>query len=304
LLLYRPTTGWIQFAEHGSFVTRTGERYLNPVIGCRSACAYCFLRAHPAGLRPLRVHVGIDELIGEIIADADSSIDLPLYCTGELADSLGDADILPVGAILASYFASHTRARLELRTKSGSVEQLLEIAHGGRTTVAFSMSPQIQIDHSEPGTASLADRIRAAAACQRAGYPVALKLEPIILLRDWRAAYAAMMNLLASQLELERLEHVSLGCLRWSPQLGANPTFSKRYKHELQDAQWMEYRPGTVNGTLPDHVRADAYQWVIGQLRDRGFAGQVWLGLETEAFAQGLEPFAAAKASTMLEAVQ
>jgi DNA repair photolyase len=289
LVLCEPEMGWISAAEHGTLAVRPGERYLNPIAGCRSSCTYCFLRASGTGLQPLRLHVGIDSLFTAIERDARSPDGSPkLYCTGELADSLGDADIFPVAALLAAFFSTRTDARLELRTKSDRVEQLLTIPHGGRTTVAFTLSPQQQIDRFEPGTATLAARVRAANRCQAAGYPIAFKLEPVLLLDGWREAYRAMLDAVAAELDMGAVEHASVGCLRWSEALGTLPAFAKSHGEALDGGTWIEYRPGSRNGTLARETRLDVYRWMKDELQSRGFGGMLWWSLEEPELVQTL----------------
>lgn len=280
-VMVKPETGWITVAEHGLLATRKGERYLNPIAGCRSSCTYCYLRARPRGLRPLRVYVGVDALLdatdSEVRAAAGGS---RLFCTGELADSLSESDIYPIGAILANHFGRYQRARLELRTKSDRIDALLGADHQGRTTVAFSMSPQANVDAHEPGTASLADRLAAAVRCQRAGYAVAFKFEPIIVSAGWQILYGEMFERIGSRVDVSRIEHVSVGCLRWSEQLMKVPTFARRYAAEIRNGAWIEYRPGMFNGTVDYAERLATYEWIRGRIRGCGISGPIWWSLE------------------------
>ena len=191
LVAHAPSMGWLTVAEHGVLATRPGERYVNPIVGCNSACTYCYLRGQDVGLRPVRLHVGLDSLLAALQADLDAAGPgvRRLYCTGELADSLADAELFPVGALLADFFATKPDATLELRTKSRNVDDLLTVKHNSKTTVSFSLAPQALIDRHEPGTASFDERIEAARRCQVAGYPIAFKLEPLLVSSEWKELY-------------------------------------------------------------------------------------------------------------------
>src|SRR5581483_10099146 len=105
LVLWTPSMGWITSAEHGVFFVRDGEHYLNPIVGCQFGCTYCYLMARPHGRLPLRLHVGVKELIDALDKHLENrnSGPSPLFCTGELADSLAELDLYPVAAILAVY---------------------------------------------------------------------------------------------------------------------------------------------------------------------------------------------------------
>lgn len=280
LVLNTPRMGWLKKAEHGLLASRHGEWYLNPIVGCGFGCTYCYLLAYPHGRLPLRLHVAASELIHSIDSCmAREGPDL-LFSSGELADSLADAGLYPIGAILAEAFADRSDGRLELRTKSARVDELLPINHSGRTTVAFSVAPTEHVKKFEPGTASLADRMSAARKCQCAGYPVALKFEPLILTRNWKQCYADAIALIGRTIDLAEVDHVSVGCLRWSKELGLQQAFARQYAETITNGTQIEYRPGMFNGTLNRNDRLTAYQWMNNVLRDAGFDGQIWWSLE------------------------
>lgn len=282
LVLLAPSLGWITPVEYGTLASRLGEHYLNPIMGCQSSCTYCFLRARPGGLRPLRFHVGVNAMlfaIEERLAQVKPG-QAALFSTGELADSLGDAELYPVAAILTDYFSRSTKAHLELRTKSNKVQGLLNVEHRGRTRVSFSISPQTHIDVYEPGTASLIERVEAGRLCQQAGYPIALKLEPLHLTEAWQQEYEEVIALIVKYIDISQLHHVSIGCLRWSKRLKDVPTFAKVYASIVEQSEWIEYRPGIFNGTVPRKDRFNAYNWMRQLLRRHRFAGSIWWSLE------------------------
>lgn len=285
-VLYAPSTGWITPAEHGILFDRPGERYLHPILGCRSSCTYCYLRGMSVGLRPLRLHVGVDDLLRTL--EQDIRIHRPdgglIYCSGEFADSLSDADLFPVGAILAEYFgeqyAGRRDVRLELRTKSDQVGALLKVEHRGQTTVAFSITPPEHIATYEINTCSFQDRIEAAGRCGDAGYPVAFKMEPVILSANWQTWYAAAFQQIAIRMDPSRIHHVSIGCLRWSEALAEAPPFAQLYAEEIRRSTSIEYRPGVFNSTRPREERVAAYDWMRKTLRENGMTAPIVWALE------------------------
>ena len=275
-----PAGGWVKRAEHGLLADRIGERYLNPIEGCQSGCTYCYLRSRPLGLHPIRLNVATDQFFNAITEDLGDGNDARIYCTGELADSLAEIEIYPIAALLARYFNRNGNARLELRTKSDCVDPLLSIDHGGKTTIAFSIAPQANVEAYEPGTASLLQRVAAASRCQAAGYPIALKFEPIIMTPDWQTAYTDALDLICSTVRVAELDHVSIGCLRWSERLAATPTFAKRHQDAIAAGTWIEYRPGIFNATVRKDERIEVYDWLRVQMRRRRISAPIWWSLE------------------------
>ena len=281
-ILSIPTTGWIAKADFGLLASRTNEYYLHPIVGCRFGCTYCYLLAMPHGRRPLRLYVATDDLLKSIDHKLKerSAGERTLFCTGELADSLAELDIYPVAAVLTEFFAHRTDARLELRTKSENVDRLLPLDHKGNTTVAFSIAPQENITEYEPGTASLSQRIQSARKCQLAEYPVAFKFEPLILTPNWRELYQETFRFIAANVDVTRIEHVSVGCLRWSKGLSEMSVFAKRHGSTVECGTWIEYGPSQFNGTVRRSDRLFAYELMRQMLREHGIVAPIWWSLE------------------------
>jgi spore photoproduct lyase len=282
-VFYAPSAGWITKAEHGSLAVRRNEYYLHPVIGCVMGCTYCYLQALPTKRLPVRLFVGIASLLADVRALLGSTplVEGPLlFCTGELADSLRDASLYPIASVLVQFFATQDCGRLELRTKSSTVESLLQVPHNGRTTVAFSLAPHPAMMRFEPGTASVQQRLLAAELCRQAGYPIAFKFEPLFLYSGWEAEYDVLLKQAATLIGLANLDHVSIGCLRWGEQLGELPLFQRDYEAELQRGVPIQYRARRRNFTLPRSERLMAYQTFRTMLLRHGFSGPIAWSLE------------------------
>lgn len=282
-LLPRPELGWCSKASHGTLAVRPNEYYLHPVMGCRAYCTYCYLGGREFGRRPLRFHVLVDELYSELAGRSlDRETGTPLYCTGELADSLMDADLFPVGAALAERFSVGDIGRLELRTKSADVSSLLQVNHAGRTVVSFSISPAEYVRRYEPGTASLDERLRAARALAMYGYKIAMKFEPILLREDWESAYQELFFEVRRALDPLGLEHVSVGVLRWNSQLQQSAVFKRNHEVDMANGAWINYRPGNPNGTISRTTRVQAYRRVRTMLERAEINCPIWWSLEEE----------------------
>lgn len=78
----------------------------------------------------------------------------------------------------------------------------------------------------------------------------------------------------------EAIEHISIGCLRWSDELAAVPIFAKRHASTIESGTWIEYREGVNNGTVAFSEWVAAYDWMRELLRKYGIDAPIWWSLE------------------------
>ena len=148
-----------------------GYYVINALTNCPMDCSYCVLQGY-LNNPFLTLYSNLDELIQEIdLFLSGHSQSFFRLGTGELSDSLALDSIIPLSQVLIPFFAGRQDGILELKTKSAEVDQLLNLNHGGKTVISWSLNPIPIIEEEEMGTASLKDRIDAAVKCQQRGYP-------------------------------------------------------------------------------------------------------------------------------------
>ena len=88
--------------------------------------------------------------------------------------------------LLVDLFARQENRHLELYVgKSDIVDFMLDYDHKGHTVCCWSLSHDSQARLVEPRTASMEARLAAARKCQEAGYPVRIRLSPMIPMVGW-----------------------------------------------------------------------------------------------------------------------
>ncbi|MFQ6672716.1 MAG: spore photoproduct lyase family protein, partial [Candidatus Tectimicrobiota bacterium] len=185
--------------------------------------------------------------------------------TGELADSLALEEATGWSARLVRHIAGKPNALLELKTKTALVEPLLDLDHAGRTVVAWSLNPEGIVQQEELKTASLEDRLAAAARAQSAGYLVAFHFDPLVHYPGWESGYRAVVARLAEAVDPRRVAWVSLGGLRFLP--GLKAVIKARFpKSRLPAGEFIEGQDGKLRYLAP--VRAAMYRAVAGWLKD------------------------------------
>jgi spore photoproduct lyase len=133
---------------------------------------------------------------------------------GEMLDSLALDHITNLTRMLIQFFSGFSRGFLMLLTKSSNIDNLLATKPDNQTIVSWSPNSKYAIDTFEPGTVSLAERLKAARLCQEHGYRIRFRIDPGILHPDWQAGYA---DIIQKALAAIRPENITLGMLRLLP---------------------------------------------------------------------------------------
>lgn len=225
LLLTRNKGAFLKSCPGTRAYTCCGYQILHIGSYCTMDCSYCILQSyfHPPILRYFVNHE-------DLMAELDRAIGRPgiqRMGTGEFTDSLIWEGWSDLTQRLVHRFASQTRAVLELKTKTTSVDHLRGLAHNRKTILAWSLNTPEIIAGQERGSASLKARLRAAARCQSWGYPLAFHFDPIIIYPGCEKDYLRVLDALFSLISADGIVWISLGTFRFMPAL--KPIIEKRF---------------------------------------------------------------------------
>jgi spore photoproduct lyase len=195
---------------------RCGYRVFTPAFQCPFGCTYCFLRLY-APDAPLTLYANLEDAEAELAAAARKWEGSVRVGTGQFADSLALDPWTGHARWLLDLFERLPGVQLELKTKSARVEALLDRRPPPNAVAAWSVNPPERIASDEPGSATLAERLEAAAAAARAGYRVGFHFDPVVAEEGWEAAYRGVIGALFEAVEPSRVAWVSLGTLRFPP---------------------------------------------------------------------------------------
>ena len=135
--------------------------------------------------------------------------------TGEHSDSLALDHILSINEHVIRFFAKLPNALLELKTKSKHVEHLLDLPHGGKSVISWSVNPEAIVAQEEHKTARLNERLEAARKVSDAGYKVAFHFDPMIHYPEWEKGYQELVEQIFDLVPPDRISWISLGALRY-----------------------------------------------------------------------------------------
>jgi len=222
--------------------------------GCPYQCTYCYLQGTFKGKTNPVVFSNIDKLFKELevwLKDPNPKI----LNTGELTDSL--AVTRKVIVKLIERFAKQEKHKLLIVTKSDKVDEILKLNHNQQTIVSFSLNPNRISEKFEVGAPPTQKRLEALWRCLEAGYPIRVRIDPMIPVYDWENAYKELA------LEVNKLkpERITLGSLRFYPFVKA---FSRRDKsvfgfafEKCIDGRWR----------LPQTLRLKMYKFMLKNLK-------------------------------------
>ncbi len=188
---------------------------LDVAAGCDLGCTYCILQGYldsPIITQYCNIHDMWTELETTFEKRANAFFRIG---TGELSDSLTFDPMTGLAADLVTFFSAKTNAIIELKSKNVHVESLLDLDHGRRTVMAWSMNSAAITNSEEGRAASLDERLRAAKEVQAAGYRLAFHFDPMIDHDNWRDGYRETVDKIFRVIKPENIAWMSLGALRY-----------------------------------------------------------------------------------------
>lgn len=239
---------------------------LNIGMNCPMDCVYCILQAYLNNPH-LSFFVNIEDMFAEInAAFAAEPERFWRIGTGEFTDSMAIDRLTGLAPLLVDFMADKKQAVLELKTKSAAIEHLEGLNHQGRTVVAWSLNSPTIMAREELRTATLTERLAAAAQCAQWGYKLAFHFDPIIYHPGWQQGYSETIAQLFTTVPKEAIAWISMGALRFLPNLkkiAVNRFPHSRFFHE-------EFVIGLDNKSRYfRQLRVDLYRHLYAQLQKR-----------------------------------
>jgi spore photoproduct lyase len=160
--------------------------------------------------------------------------------TGELSDSLTFDHLNEQSRDLVKFFSTRKNAILELKTKNTTIDHFINVRHNRHTVVSWSLNSEKIARTDEKKSPSVEERIRVADQVQRAGFLLGFHFDPLITHIEWEDEYRLILDRLFSKIKPENIAWISLGALRYPPQLDE----IIRQNHPESDIVLGELLPG------------------------------------------------------------
>lgn len=248
---------------------------IQSAVGCPFDCTYCPYTTFVCA------RLDVEALVEQVTRLASTRRTQTLFKLNNRTDTLGLEPEYSLAPALIERFAALPGKYLMLYTKGDRVDHLLDLDHRGKTIASFTLTPAPVAALLEPGAPPPAARIEAIGRLAAAGYPIRVRLSPIVPVRDWRAAYQA---LIARLLEVAHPEMVTL----WTLSMIELPELFRIVPESVLDPVALavcraavEQMRGQKGAPLPPVLRAEIYRTIARELRTSAPATLVSLCLES-----------------------
>jgi spore photoproduct lyase len=221
--LQKETPCLILAKKYGKFIHSIPEEfgigfdhhyYFSTTINCPFDCRYCFLQ----GLNKSSHYViFINDL------DFKSAISAEIaknphqtyaFFSGYDADSLALDSLSNFTYEYLPFFEQFSNAICEVRTKSVMIRPLLELKTIQNTLVAYTLNPQEIIERDEKKTPFLKARLQAIQKLQQAGYKIALRFDPMMVIENALSIYQQFFQQVFQEIDPNGIHSVTIGSFR------------------------------------------------------------------------------------------
>ena len=243
--------------------TCCGYQILHIGTFCTMDCSYCILQTyfHPP---VLQYFVNHDDLFSEL-DNLFLKKSITRIGTGEFTDSMIWEMWTDLSSRLVPKFSEQSRAVLELKTKTTAIDGLKRLGHNRKTIVAWSLNTDRVIRNEEFHTASLSERLRAAAKCESWGYPLGFHFDPMFIYDGCEKEYREVVERLFSHVSSKNIVWISIGAFRFMPSLKS--IIQKRFpESKIIYGEFISGLDGKMRYFKP--LRIELYRKMVSWIRE------------------------------------
>lgn len=240
--------------------------YFSHLLNCPFDCRYCFLQGMFASANYV-LFVNYEAFFDELATTCATHVAPVHVFSGYDCDSLALEPLTGFAAFFLERITQIENATIELRTKSTQIRSLLNLEPHSQAIVAMSLSPQAIVTAFEHGTPKLSDRVQALAKLAEHGWPIGLRIDPIVASPNMLDDYEAFFESVFAVLKPQTLHSVTLGALRLPRGFAKRmfklypdePLFATPYRNvgDILVHEHSESRRGSIESLLRRYVPED-----------------------------------------------
>ena len=136
------------------------------------------------------------------------------FYSGYDCDSLAFDPVTGFTQYFVPAFSKFANARLELRTKSTQIRQLLKLEPAQNVIAAFSFTDEHSHNNLEHGVPSIEKRIEAMTKLANAGWTIGLRFDPLIFHHNYQQMFEKLLTDITACIDASKVHSLSLGTFR------------------------------------------------------------------------------------------
>ncbi len=278
VFLVRARSGFVKMCPCTKGYKRCGYWILNIGFGCPIDCSYCYLQMY-SNAPGLILPANIEDYYEHVERFDRQLTGRTRIGTGEFTDSLALDRYTGYSRRLIPFFRKTRNLVLELKTKSGDIDNVLAEEPHENVVISWSMNTRKIAEKYEKGGASVSERIDAASRAAKRGYRVGFHFDPVVYYKGWEDEYKAVIEEMFSVDEIKRnVAWISLGTLRYAP--GFKRVAEQRFAENrmFYEGEFFVDTDGKLR--YPRPLRAEMYNKMAGWIRSSGVSCRVYLCME------------------------
>ena len=245
IIIAHKNKGQVLAAPPGYGLGGKHNYYFSHMLNCIYDCRYCFLQGMYQSAHQV-LFINYEDYGAEMQRiSAQHSCDAVWFYSGYDCDSLANEPMTRFTEYFIPLVSTIDNAWLELRTKSTQIRTLLEMEPLPRVVTAFSFSDSYSHARLEHGVPSIGKRIDAMRRMMEAGWPVGLRLDPVVYHSRYRDEFQSLLDQIFSVVDAAAIHSASLGGFRLTRDHFRD--VARLYPDEPLFAQQMTLQNGIVS---------------------------------------------------------
>lgn len=213
--------------------------YFSHMLNCVYDCRYCFLQGMYRSANYV-LFTNYEDFAEALADELETQKKNATFYSGYDCDSLALEPISKFIDYFVDWFETNPTATLEVRTKSTQVRALLNREPIPNCIIAMSFTPSDVSKLWEDKVPSIEKRLEALVKLQNEGWPIALRLEPLIYNKNFLNSYERLLVSIFSKLNASKIHSISTGLFRMPKTFFKNivdlypdePLYARRFEQE------------------------------------------------------------------------
>ncbi len=278
-----------QHEYHNNHVLCHTAFEIQSAIGCPFDCTYCPYSSF------MCLDVDVEGFVDRAVKLAMDRRGQSVFKLNNRTDTLGLEPEYGLAPHVVQRFAELSDKYLMLYSKGDLTDSIETLDHRGKTIACFTLTPDPIASVLEAGAPRPARRLQAIKRLSEAGFPIRIRLSPIVPFRGWQDAYRGLIA------QLMDAAHPSLVTL-WTLSMVDFEELTAIVPRDELDEEALEVAQaaaremdGRKGAPFPPMLRAAIYREIAEQVRSLSPATEVSLCLETAEVWDAVGPLVVAR---------